>query len=232
MRRAAALSALVLLLLLAAPGDNRAARQDEVDLRLVFAVDSSYSVNVSEFALQQRGMALALRDPEVMEAIAAGRHRRIALTVIQWAHFDSQQTVLPWTVIETPAEADAAAAILERQGRAAVVGTTSMSGAIRAGIEALAETTSLGGRAVIDLAADGTNNSGPDVEIYRDLAVSLGVTVNGLAILNEVIYLHHYMRNHMIGGPGAFVEVASDYKDFAEAFKRKLIREIRGNFVS
>jgi Ca-activated chloride channel family protein len=33
----------------------------------------------------------------------------------------------------------------------------------------------------------------------------------------------------VIRGPGAFVEVAGTYDDYAEAMKRKLIREIIGS---
>ena len=39
-------------------------------------------------------------------------------------------------------------------------------------------------------------------------------------------YLHHYFRNHVIAGPGAFVETAGDYADYHRAIKRKLLREI------
>ena len=35
-----------------------------------------------------------------------------------------------------------------------------------------------------------------------------------------------YYESEVIGGAGAFVEVARDYEDFAEALRRKLIREI------
>ena len=52
------------------------------------------------------------------------------------------------------------------------------------------------------------------------------MTVNGLAILNEVPDLSAYYAAEVIGGAGAFVEVARNYEDFAQALRRKLIREI------
>ena len=55
-----------------------------------------------------------------------------------------------------------------------------------------------------------------------------GITVNGLAILNEDPHLDHYYRHNVIGGDGAFVMTAADYEDFAEAILRKLLREISG----
>ena len=60
----------------------------------------------------------------------------------------------------------------------------------------------------------------------RDFAVLSGVTVNGLAIINDEPYLEEYYRGHVIGGPGAFVMVADDYQDFVEAIRLKLLREL------
>ena len=50
--------------------------------------------------------------------------------------------------------------------------------------------------------------------------------MNGLAILNDVEFLHFYFRNHIIGGNHPFVETADDYSDYHRAIKRKLLREI------
>ena len=87
-------------------------------------------------------------------------------------------------------------------------------------------------RRVIDVIADGENNDGNRVEDRRDAVVREGTTINALAVINEVSYLHHYLRNRVIGGPGAFVERAKDYFDFERAFKKKLLREIKGNLVT
>ncbi len=38
--------------------------------------------------------------------------------------------------------------------------------------------------------------------------------------------LETYYREKIIHGPGAFIEIANDYDDFARAFLRKLLREI------
>jgi hypothetical protein len=65
----------------------------------------------------------------------------------------------------------------------------------------------------------------------RDLAVAQGITVNALAIeLSPVTRFGEPLRVHyereVIGGPGAFVMVAEDRRDFARALRAKLIREI------
>jgi len=37
--------------------------------------------------------------------------------------------------------------------------------------------------------------------------------------------------NEVIGGPGAFAVTCADYKDFTEAMRQKLTREIHGPIV-
>jgi hypothetical protein len=61
----------------------------------------------------------------------------------------------------------------------------------------------------------------------REEVIEHGVTINGLAILNELPLLDRYFRERLIGGEGAFVMVAQDYADFAQAMAVKLVREIR-----
>jgi len=58
------------------------------------------------------------------------------------------------------------------------------------------------------------------------MAIARQVTLNGLAILNEDKQLDAYYRAWLAVGDGSFVEVAQDYDDFADAMRRKLLREI------
>ncbi len=60
----------------------------------------------------------------------------------------------------------------------------------------------------------------------RAMANASGVTINGLAIVNEDPGLLAYYRDNVRLGPGSFVVSALDYTDFAEAMRRKLLREI------
>ena len=67
-------------------------------------------------------------------------------------------------------------------------------------------------------------------------AVAQGITINGLAIMNDrpnyvrspMPNLDLYYRNCVIGGPGTFIVVTHDFKDFAAAIRRKLVLEIAG----
>ena len=58
------------------------------------------------------------------------------------------------------------------------------------------------------------------------MAVSKGITINGLAILDGDDGLAAYYRLNVTGGPGSFVISADDFEDFAKAMKRKLGREL------
>ncbi len=58
------------------------------------------------------------------------------------------------------------------------------------------------------------------------------MTVNALAILNEVPTLRFYFEKHVIAGADAFAMAANDYDHYAAAILRKLIREIGNPAIS
>ena len=58
------------------------------------------------------------------------------------------------------------------------------------------------------------------------MAISKGITINGLAILDGDAGLAAYYRANVTGGPGSFVISADEFEDFAKAMKRKLGREL------
>ena len=60
------------------------AQSNRADLNLVIAMDCSWSVNGSEYALQAGGVAAAFSDPEVVQAITDGYHGRISVLVVHW----------------------------------------------------------------------------------------------------------------------------------------------------
>ncbi|MDQ0316632.1 DUF1194 domain-containing protein [Amorphus orientalis] len=204
-----------------------AQERPRVDLALVLALDCSYSVDAREFDLQRKGLARAFLDEAVVAAIQSGPSGRIAVTVVQWSADDVQTVAVPWRIVDGPATAAELASLIAGAPRQAAAGSTSISAMMIYGAKLLAQAPVTADRQVIDIATDGINNLGPWLRDARDAIVPRGITVNGLAIMNEVPYLHHYLRNRMIGGPGSFVEVAKDYADFARAIHIKLLREIR-----
>ena len=86
--RAGRLAATVLMVLLAsnvclpAEGGEGA---DEVDTALIVAVDVSNSVDDKRYRLQMEGIAQALEDPGVIQAIVGGAKGGILFSMITWA---------------------------------------------------------------------------------------------------------------------------------------------------
>ena len=52
------------------------------------------------------------------------------------------------------------------------------------------------------------------------------MSINGLAILSDDPDLKDYYEHRVIAGTDAFALAAGSFEDFAEAMRRKLIREI------
>jgi len=202
------------------------AQQIAVDVELVLAIDCSYSVDAREFELQMTGLAAAFRHPAVVAAIQAGDRGAIGVAVVQWSGAATQSTVVPWTLITDAASGAALAARIEAAPRMTREGATSISAMVAYGIRSIESNRLAGARRVIDISADGFNNTGYRIRTVATLAALSGVTVNGLAILNEVPMLGIYFEKHVIAGAGAFAMEANDYHHYAVAILRKLIREI------
>ncbi|MEX1306384.1 MAG: DUF1194 domain-containing protein [Rhodovibrionaceae bacterium] len=198
----------------------------QVDLELVIAVDCSYSVDLGEFELQAGGIGQAFRTQEVVDAILQGAHGAIAVTVLQWSSQLSQEVAIPWTVVDSRQSAVALSLAIESMPRLTADGATSISAAVAASLRLFERSPVRALRRVIDVSGDGRNNNGPALRAARDTAVGRGITINGLAILNEVPTLHKYFELQLIGGTGAFVEIANRYSDYPEAMARKLVKEI------
>src|SRR5918993_2112831 len=131
--------------------------ETEVDLALVLAVDVSLSMEPDEQELQRQGFVEAFRSPEVHEAIGKGMLGRIAVTYVEWAGAGYQQVVVPWTVIEHPADSHAFAARLA-QMPIQRYGYTSVSSAIDFSLRQLHESGVTSVRQVIDISGDGANH--------------------------------------------------------------------------
>lgn len=197
-----------------------------MDVALLLALDASSSVDRDEYFLQTQGISEAFADPEVQAAIAAGPSRTIAVAVLSWSHPTRQHLDLGWQKV-TAETAPAFAETMANLPRYVEGGGTALGAALgRAGI-IMDNVPFQAMRRVIDVSGDGKTSAGPLPAPIRDALVARGVTVNGLAIVNEEADVDSYYTAEVIGGPGAFVEVARDYEDFRRAIKRKLLRELR-----
>jgi hypothetical protein len=218
-------SALLALAVIATAG-SPAQAQVVVDLQLVLAVDVSGSVSDERFQLQQRGYAAAFRSAQLLDAIRSGRHQAIAVTMTQWTGPTQQVQVVAWSMVGDKASMHAFADAVEAANRQMFGGGTSISGAIDHAMALFPESGFSSARRVIDVSGDGANNRGRPAADARDDAVRTGTTINGLPILTLEPSLDQYYWNNVVGGPNAFVVVATSYDAFAEAILKKLITEI------
>ncbi|MDX1709664.1 MAG: DUF1194 domain-containing protein [Rhodovibrionaceae bacterium] len=204
--------------------DASAAQPRPVALELVLAIDTSSSIDGSEFELQRQGLARAFRNPDVGRAIMECGAEGVAIAVVQWSGNRMQLTSVDWTLIRDREDAVELAAAIESAPRL-LTGFTGLGGAIRFSLRKIEENEYDGRRMVIDISGDGTS-SGLKPYLERDRAVARGATINALAILNEEPDLASYYADYVIGGEGAFLMSAGDFEDFAEAIRHKLLREI------
>jgi hypothetical protein len=210
---------------------------DSVDLTLVLVSDVSRSIDDSEFKLEKDGYAAAFTSRQVIDAIRGGSIGAIAVAYVEFASSFEVRTVMDWTVIRDEASAQAFADKLVAAPRS-FWGRTAISAGIDRAVQLLAESGFETRRRVIDVCGDGTNNAGRDVTEARDDALKAGITINGLAIINDHpvswTYAHvqppgglpNYYRENVIGGPSSFVLEVHDFNTFGEAMTRKLVTEI------
>jgi hypothetical protein len=216
---------------------SEGARAEATDLLLVLAADVSRSIDEGEFALQRKGYSAAITDPRVLAAIRGGVTGTIAVCFVEWSGAGEQNVVADWTLIRDGEDAGGLAATILGSPRS-FIGRTSISGAIDFAMERFAAADLRANRRIIDVSGDGTNNSGRSVTDARDEALAQGVTINGLAIINDRPnpgYAFHtqppgglpeWYRQNVIGGPGAFLRVVEDFRSFADAMTDKLVSEI------
>ena len=203
---------------------ENARAETPVSIELVLAVDTSLSVDDTEFALQMKGIAWAFRTPEIIALL--GQRQGVVVTLIQWSSEVDPRFVIPWHLLHEPATVLAFADQVEQAVREPSRGFTAMGGAIDFAIELIANNPLAGRELKIDISADGRNNTGPPPTAAWRRASALGIAINGLPILIDTYNLDTYFREKVITGPGAFMEIATDYDDFARVFQRKLRREL------
>ena len=199
---------------------------DRVALELVLAVDCSSSVNSEEYRLQMHGIAAAFEDPRVLAALE--QSGGIAVGLLQWSSAGQQAEVIGWTRIDSAGASLAFAARVRATQRQIVGGATALSRAIDVSVAWALTNGFKGERVVVDISGDGRANEGGSPAVARAQANRAGVTINGLAILNEEPQLARYYLAGVVGGPGAFLLTADDFDDFALAMRRKLYFEIVG----
>ena len=196
------------------------------DLALVLMAACSASVTFEEFNLIAGGMAAALRDKQVVQGLIAGPHHLSLMSILLFSGANAQNIVVDWTPVGNESQAAAFADAVDNMPRILRPGLTAIGNALAAAGVLLDRLPTRATRRLIDIAGDGRANDGAAPAPIRDALVAQGITINGLCILHEEPDLLETFHREVIGGTGSFAQICADYKDFAEAMRRKLLREI------
>lgn len=204
-------------------------------LALILALDISGSVDPREYALQMGGIAEALEDREVQAALFAVPHAPVHLMIFEWSDSAYQRDILGWTALDGPGDIPAVTARLRGWQRAYARGSTGLGAAMRHAAERFRSGPECWQR-TLDISGDGKNNAWPLPRSVKTSGELQGITVNALVIgqtpmigderQEEISELTAYFRAFILHGPGAFFEVSLGFEDYADAMKRKLIREV------
>ena len=232
-------AAVVVCAVVASPHFESARAETPVSIELVLAVDTSMSIDGFEYDLLMTGIASAFRAPEIVTLI--GQQNGVAVSLFQWSSVVDERYMIPWHLLTDPASVSAFATKVEKAERDPKRVFTGIGEALDFGVRSIAENAFEGRQLKIDIAGDGRSNIGVPLSIPQRQANALGIAINGLPILTHTVTysqfvpthtnvdfygLETYYREEVIQGPGAFVEIAYDYDDFARAFLRKLLREL------
>jgi hypothetical protein len=232
----------------------RAGVGQAADVALIVAVDVSQSVDEERYRLQMEGIAQALEDPGVISAIMNGANGNILITMIAWA--DTATPILDWTRISSKADAYNVAAHVRRLPHTGGEFTCMARMLRGVALKVIPDIPVNAQRIVLDVSGDGIDNCSDRDALHeeRDRVLALSATINGLPIIvpgeNETVgsgayrapgfglrelsqrpdaestTLDQWFKDHIIGGPGAFLMAAQGYADFGRALRQKFVTEI------
>ncbi len=201
-----------------------------VDTALVVSVDVSSSVNDGRYDLQLEGIATALEDRGVQDAILNGPQNAILFSLVTWS--DHPRMDVPWQRIASRDDALRVAALVRKVTRnkgnftcmGRMLSFLNSKVLARIPVEAL--------RTVVDVSGDGSDNCNPhrSVGSLRTEIVDYGTIINGLPILEgrEADTLETWYTDNVKGGLGSFILPAVGFKDFGRAIRQKFVMEISG----
>lgn len=215
-RPSAKLGAIALTLLFSQASIARAC-----ETALLLAIDVSNSVDIAEYRLQVDGLADALLDPEISEALLQGE---VMLSVMQWSGETDQRMSLPWTQMRSDTDIARFAAAARALPRDFIQSNTAPGNAIRYALAQFADVAQCT-RHIIDVSGDGPENAGSGTAAARRTAERQGVMINGIAIESMGLSITQFYRRNVITQYG-FVITARRHTDYPRAIREKIKREL------
>lgn len=191
------------------------------DLALVLAVDISGSVDKHEYRVQMDGLAAAMRDGIVQDALVDAQAQ---VTLVQWTGASRQRQTIPWTQVARFEDVAALAETVRQDPRIWRNYSTAVGEAVQVSADLFDQVPQCR-RKVIDVSGDGISNEGIEPrEMLGDMRAR-GITINALAIETDDVDLTAYFYENLIVGEGAFVITANGFEEYPEQIRRKLQRE-------
>jgi Ca-activated chloride channel homolog len=190
---------------------------------LLLSIDVSGSIDGGDYRLQTEGLAYALSDPEVVEALVRDQ---VALAVVQWSGTDQQALVLPWQRMLASEAVTRFANQAADLPRAFNGSDTAVGEGLRFAAAQFATVPDCR-RKVIDVSGDGQENAGFTDAQARAEAIEAGLMINAIAIEEPgpAFPITSYYRRWIIS-PDGFVVTARGLQDYAETLRLKLLREL------
>ncbi len=198
-----------------------ASAQSQIDIGLILMSDISSSVNTENKEIQLEGIKRAFAQNRIHNSLKEwnvavcygewGRQAKIG----NWYHLNSVDNILAFIdSIKPMNDSDDA---------------TCVAHCLQMVKHKIDTATFKPDKWIIDISGDGKENllSVEDVHIARDNLLEMGdVTINGLPIIASEKDIVEWYKEHVIGGPGAFVLPSNGHQNFIDAIFKKLLREI------
>lgn len=191
-------------------------------LALVLAVDVSGSVDREEYRIQMDGLAEALRDSVVSEALVQAQAQ---VLLLQWTGSSRQAVSVPWTALTGFDAVEALARQIETAPRLWRNYSTAVGEALGFALAQFDQVPDCA-RRVIDVSGDGPSNEGVEPKSLHARLRAAGVVVNALAIEESEPDLTAWFFENVLVGEGAFVITAAGFAEYPTAIRRKLLREV------
>ncbi|MHC5115252.1 MAG: DUF1194 domain-containing protein [Planctomycetota bacterium] len=234
-------AAVIIACIIFKPGLAPAQSNTVVPMELALLVDTSESVDDSEYVLQQRGYVEAFRSVAVTDRIK--NMGGIAVVYVEWDNVDNQRVRVPWTHLRNRGQCLAFANAIERLERLSS-GTTMMAAALAFAQGEFDTNEFTGLRRVIDVSGDGRCNNWrwyelgiqdndtndpahygtPWNEVVSGLRDAVH-SVNGIYVGGSGVDLDFYNDVLPMGRDG-FSMHATGFGEFADTVEQKILREI------
>jgi len=189
---------------------------------LILTVDVSGSINEEEYRLQMDGLAAAMDDSTIVDALI---NAQAQVALVQWSGSSRQEITIPWQKMAARDDVAAFADLVRNAERPWRHFSTAIGDMLYRVAPMIDQVDCK--QYVIDVSGDGVSNEGPIPDDARNALIGRGVRINALAILGaSQSDLTEYFREHVIGGLNSFVYEAQSYEDYPRTIRRKLLDEI------